>query len=640
MLLTLLSTMLFALPVHPESGPDLVPGPWRTWLDCPGGELPFGLELEAGEAGEWRAFILNGSERIAIPRIELSGWELLLEIDHYDSRLRATISDDGRRLDGEWKKRRGKHRWGVMPFHATAGDTPRFTPLEGAKRSIPVAGRWAVHFESDVSPAVALLASGPAGTTVTGTILTTIGDYRYLAGSIEGGRLRLSVFDGAHAFLFDARFQGDGTLSGDFWSGTSWHEEWTGRRDDSAELGDAFAQTTWTSGASLADLVLPDLDGRPRSLVDREFEGKAVLLQLFGSWCPNCHDETRYLTELHERYAAKGLSILALAFELTGDPERDTGQLRIFAERHGVSYPILLAGTADKSAASLAFPLIDRVRSYPTTVFFHGDGRLHSVHTGYAGPATGEAHERLRARFEATIEELLAESPASGEAAWSELCEQRWYSRVEFAGAAYDFELSGDGSRTAVYTVFGSGRPVISKETLPVHLRGDAVWIGETLYRFDRNARVLQLPTRFGSRLTPDFFSGSVYLEGLGYEGEAGFARALSDRDARVRREAIFHLVHLRAPEAGSAVPEVEPLLRDPDLGVRRAAVWAFAFCQDPRGVAAILELRTHPNAALRREVAEALVRMSKADPELRSSLEPLAADPDPIVRRRAAEGR
>ena len=93
---------------------------------------------------------------------------------------------------------------------------------------------------------------------------------------------------------------------------------------------------------------------------------------------------------------------------MTGDFQRDADQVRAYAAHHGIEYPLLLAGLADKNEASRAFPLIDRVRSYPTTIFLHGDARVRAVHSGFTGPATGEAYSRLRSRFESLIEELLA----------------------------------------------------------------------------------------------------------------------------------------------------------------------------------------------------------------------------------------
>jgi thiol-disulfide isomerase/thioredoxin len=386
---------------------DLHHEQWRAWLDSPGGELPFGLEFR--HTGSGLEFVLvNGTERLPVSRSERDGTTLSIHIEHYDSKIDATLGEDGHRLNGRWEKTGVGGQKTGLDFHAVAGEYRRF------ERSAPVNpqalaaldGRWAVDFEKDDEPAVALFETEPDGT-VLGTFLTTTGDYRYLAGTLDGNRLRLSCFDGAHAFLFDARLDDD-KLEGDFWSRDSWHERWTAQKDPDAALPDAFELTRWVGGKELGDVVFPDLDGRERSLADPEFAGTARMLMVFGSWCPNCNDATRFLVELDEKYRERGLTILGLAFEMTGDFKRDAEQVRAYARHHGVEFPLLVAGVSDKDEASRAFPLVDRVRSYPTTIFMDGDGGIRAVHQGYSGPATGEANRELRERFETLVQELLA----------------------------------------------------------------------------------------------------------------------------------------------------------------------------------------------------------------------------------------
>ena len=388
------------------SAPPLENGRWRAWLDSPGGDLPFGLEIREND-GRLEATLINGEERIDVPRVERTGDRLLLAIDHYDSAVTAAVGDGGRRLDGEWRKTSGPAKQARLAFHAEAG-VPAESPAAEAATLERIVGRWSVDFESDDKPAVAIFRSG-AGGTLLGTFLTTTGDYRYLAGSLEGDRLRLSCFDGAHAFLFDARLGEDGSLAGDFWSRDSWHERWTARRDAEVSMPDAFELTRWVGGEELDEVVFPDLDGRPRALGDEEFAGRARILEIFGSWCPNCNDAAVHLAELHREYGDRGLSIVGLAFEMTGEFERDAEQVRRYAEHHGLRFPLLVAGVSNKDRASESFPLLDRIRSYPTTVFLHADGRVRAVHQGFSGPATGPAHQELRARFRFLIEELLAE---------------------------------------------------------------------------------------------------------------------------------------------------------------------------------------------------------------------------------------
>lgn len=419
MLLTLLLAAQLSLP---DGTPALPSGEWRAWLDSPGGDLPFGLELR-GTPGEYESWFLNGKERIPVPSTTWDGSanEMVFSIPHYDSEIRASISLDGSRLDGTWRKRRGLEHWSEMQFHAVAGVQPRFRPmpaLPGEYRdhagdgSSNFAGRWAVNFDSSSDIAVGIFEEGERHT-MTGTFLTTLGDYRYLAGHHSGPLLELSCFDGAHAFLFKAMLREDLTLDGNFWSSDSWHETWTAEPNASMELPDSFEEVHWDANFDLSKLRYPDHTGTERSLADASLQGKVRILSVFGSWCPNCNDEAEFWSELSKRYADRGLQIVGLAFELTGDKKRDLKQVQRFRKLHALDYPILLAGVADKKKAQQSFPAVDQIKSFPTAIFLDHEGKARAVHSGFSGPATGRAHQRLRDAYIDLIETMLAEAEAA-----------------------------------------------------------------------------------------------------------------------------------------------------------------------------------------------------------------------------------
>ena len=397
---------------------DLQLGRWHAWLQSPGGPLPFGLELERSGAG-LQARVLNGEEDATVDHAALQGRELHLVFDHFASEITARLSDGGDSLSGEWVRRSGPQVETRLPFEARLGEAPRFAPASASPEEESraagtgggVDGRWLVTFASDDDPSVGIFATGEDGA-VTGTFLTTAGDYRYLAGNFEGDRLRLSAFDGSHAFLFDARLRDDGTLAGDFWSRDVWHDTWTARLDPEAELPDGFDLTEYSGKVPLEKVVFPGVDGVRKSLADAGPSARARLIEIFGSWCPNCNDAAAFMSELETRYAPRGLAIVGLAFEMTGDFEKDARQVRIYSDRYHVTYPILIAGTAKKEEASKIFPALDRVRAFPTFIFLDGDGDVKAVYSGFSGPATGGAFDRLKRSFEAKIEELLGPEPA------------------------------------------------------------------------------------------------------------------------------------------------------------------------------------------------------------------------------------
>ncbi len=409
----------------------LKPGEWMVGIETPGGRLVFDMAVAHTPQGV-KATVSVGGESWSFSQVRREGDQVVFDAPYYDAHLTATLADDGYSLtDGIWYRRRGVDKFHRMPTRGVHREHPAVAgagtaatqalverggraPYEAVDAATAEAwsGRWAVDFESEEKPSVGIFDVAADGT-ATGTFLTVPGDYRFLGGGLrDGGRtLELMGFDASHVFLFRVVKAEDGRLSGDFWSGDHWHEGFTATKDPHVRMADALDQTRWTGEASLEALAFPDLDGNPRSLDDPEFAGRARILQLFGSSCPNCHDASLYLADLHRRYGDRGLSILGLAFEVTGDVERDIEMVRRYADRHGVEYPLLLAGLYNKTKALEALPLLDKIRSFPTTIFLHGDGRVRGVYTGFAGPATGVEYDALRTTFESIIEELLAEQP-------------------------------------------------------------------------------------------------------------------------------------------------------------------------------------------------------------------------------------
>jgi thiol-disulfide isomerase/thioredoxin len=413
-----MATILVAMLSGPTSAQNIqaFAGDWDASLESPGGPIQFGLRVESTYRKKLTATIFNGSaESIEIPEVSIEDSTLVLNIAHYDSQIALTKDTSNDRLVGDWRKRRGTDKWAEMKVNAEKIVDRKDTGND--EFDAKFSGQWTVKFSSSNDPAIAIFKRTDVESTkgnsfpnirpISGTFLTTTGDYRFLAGSQSGpDEVTLSCFDGAHAFLFKMKSQSDGSLKGDFWSANTWHETWTATRDENAKLPDAFTQTTKTD-TKITSLSFPDLEGIMTSLDDKRFAGKARLIYVFGSWCPNCHDAAAYFSALQKKYEGQDFSILGLAFELTDDSERNAKQIRKYLVRHGCTYPVLIAGPSDKKLATKAFPVLDRVRSYPTTLFVDGEGNIKAVHTGFTGPATGKAFEELKTKFESQIEAML-----------------------------------------------------------------------------------------------------------------------------------------------------------------------------------------------------------------------------------------
>jgi thiol-disulfide isomerase/thioredoxin len=257
-------------------------------------------------------------------------------------------------------------------------------------------------------PAVAELKQRDA--IITGTVMTPTGDHRFIAGELRGNQLRLSKFDGGHVFLYHATVKEDGSLDGQFWSGTAHTEKFSGQRDETASLGNAAEKTALIGGAEKLDFTFPDLGGSSISLNNSFFQGKVIVVALAGSWCPNCHDEAAFLADLHRRKRSQGFEVVSLMFEQFGDFPQAAEAVYRFRDRYKIEYTTLIAGISDKDDAASKLPQLNGVFAFPTTIFVDRNGKVRKIHTGFSGPATGVHYEKLVDEFEKTVNVLLAEA--------------------------------------------------------------------------------------------------------------------------------------------------------------------------------------------------------------------------------------
>ncbi len=381
-------------------------GSYRAALTLPGGEVPFGLELKE-ESATPVAYLINGPERVRVPDVKIKGRRIEMTMPGFGNRLTATRTATGLKGEVVLVKRDGKEQ--VIPFVAELGATHRFFK-DPVTDNADVSGRWAAMFTAqDGKRTLAVAEFKQSFHEVSGTFLRPTGDQRYLAGEMRGDELYLSAFDGAHVYLHRAKVTGNGELEGKFWSGLTWTEDWTARRDDRAALADADAVTTISDATWSFGFTFPDETGEPVSLADPRFRDKVVIVTLAGSWCPNCHDEAAFMAPFYEQNRERGLEIVGLMFEHFGDFERAARAVSEFRRKFAIGYTTLIAGVSDKDDAATKLPQLNGVFAFPTTLFLDRKGRVRRIHTGFSGPATGSHYEQLVASFNATAEALLTE---------------------------------------------------------------------------------------------------------------------------------------------------------------------------------------------------------------------------------------
>lgn len=382
---------------------DLKLGVWHAELKVDQNIiLPFNFEVTSKNTLK----IFNAEEVILVDDITYSNDSVYIKMPVFEGYIAAKIEEG--KLKGSFIKESLER---IVPFTAEVNNSKRFE-IENPKTDFNVSGNWETIFSKDVEEDM-YIAKGvfkQVGEKVTGTFRTTTGDYRYLEGIVNGNQLELSTFDGSHAFLFKATVT-DSTMEGTFYSGNHWKEPFVAKRNTDFELPDANSLTFLKEGYDSMEFTFPNSEGQQISLSDEQFKDKVVLVQIMGTWCPNCLDESKFYSEFYKNNKDKGVEIVALAFEYAKTEDDAFKKIARLQDNIGLEYPVLLAqyGSSDKAKAQEKLPMLNQVLSYPTTIYIDKKGTVRKIHTGFNGPATGDAYVTFKKDFDTFIAYLLNE---------------------------------------------------------------------------------------------------------------------------------------------------------------------------------------------------------------------------------------
>ncbi len=400
--LTLTILVFTCFSCHKEVHTNLMAGHYRGILEVQDGkQLPFNFKVRNDDIIE----IYNAEEIIEIDDIIYFNDSVRINFPVYEGYIVGRFSE-GKIYDAKYIKESLDR---IVPFHAFYDISDRFLKVKQAREN--ATGIWEILFtEEDGSTFIAKGIFNQNGNKVTGTIRTTTGDYRYLEGVMDGSQLKLSTFDGAHAFLFTADVS-NSIMQGTFYSGNHYKALFKAEINANYELPHEDTLTFLNEDYESLEFSFPDETGKLISLTDDRFKNKVVLVQIMGTWCPNCIDESKYYSEFYKSNKDKGLEIVALAFEYAKTKEKAFAGIQRLKEHVSIEYPILLAqfGTSDKAKAQEKLPMLNHVLSYPTTIFIDKKGTVRKIHTGFNGPATGEKYVSFQYEFSSFIETLLNE---------------------------------------------------------------------------------------------------------------------------------------------------------------------------------------------------------------------------------------
>lgn len=365
--------------------------------------LPFNAHLSA-EGTDPTFTIINGNEKIELQDVQFFNDSIHASFPIFQTALKLRVEAPGL-LSGKWVDP-SKSNYSI-PLNGEHGKDFRFT---SSKSNISISDRYKVEFDyRSEQPWDAVLELENLNGKLEATFLTETGDYRFLDGNIMNNKVYLSTFDGSHAFYFEADIKSDSLTDGIFKSGNHYQTTWRAESNRNFELRPPEELTYIKEGFEYFDFSLPNENGDTVKWADLNLENRVVIVDIMGSWCPNCLDANKALQKLQSDFDEDQLKTLTIAFERTDNLAE--ARKRIFKMQDDLDSErgFLFGGRASKESASDAFPMLNHIMSYPTLIFIDKNRQVRYVYTGFYGPGTGRYYSDFMEETDSLIRALINE---------------------------------------------------------------------------------------------------------------------------------------------------------------------------------------------------------------------------------------
>ncbi len=370
-------------------------GEWDATVKANGVDVPCRFQMTQ-QGSTVQGTFFNGEELYPSTSGSFSNGSLVLNYEYTSGKLEANFKDG--RLQGTFHTTRGNYGFSAVPHTA---------PPPPSANAPSIDGDWEIANKSGKGEQAWQFLVRQTGPQVAASILRIDGDTGVLTGVWRDGKFTLSHFSGARANLLEVTPQPDGSLH-IVMNGST---QYTALRPDVARAKGLAPPTDPADHTGVKDPSEPfrfaftDLSGKIIAQDDPRLKGKVIVLNVFGSWCPNCHDEAPFLEEMYKKYRARGVEVVGLDFE-EPDQLQDPVRMRAFAKRYGIDYTVLVAGVTGEVNEKL--PQMNNFNAWPTTFFLGKDGRVAHVHAGFPSSASGKKYSEAKQDFAQTVERLLA----------------------------------------------------------------------------------------------------------------------------------------------------------------------------------------------------------------------------------------
>lgn len=313
------------------------------------------------------------------------------------------------KITGKWIKYSGDKSYG-LPVTANKLELSRCKQNEQditLMKNFPE--RWKMKILSDnrISEAVGIFRSYTYNNTyvrIKGSIATKAGDLGNLDGEVKNDSLYLSVFNGAFVTQIISKIyhhQNIDSIQGFVYYGNWGFEKFSAIPDTTFELKNQIDVHEILASTGALNLNFIDIDG---NIVKLE-KNKPCILQIMGSWCPNCIDETKLFAQWQDSLNDK-IQFIALCVERTNNKAKAIEILNKLRTKYNIKYPVvLLSYTGPKNIQG--FPDLKKIPAFPTTIYLNKNHELVFAFIGFSGPATGREYEKTKKEILNTIQKIF-----------------------------------------------------------------------------------------------------------------------------------------------------------------------------------------------------------------------------------------
>ena len=158
--------------------------------------------------------------------------------------------------------------------------------------------------------------------------------------------------------------------------------------EDSEKGADSAADAHGLIGNPAPDFEAKVVTGSKGTISLKDFQGKVVLLDFWGTFCEPCKKSFPKLQELNHKYAGKGLRVIGISEDEDDDKDKIPG----FADTYGARFS--LAWDGDKAIAKHYKP-----ETMPSSFVIDRNGIVRFAHVGY--------HDGEEVEIEKEIKQLL-----------------------------------------------------------------------------------------------------------------------------------------------------------------------------------------------------------------------------------------